>query len=188
MLREMRAEMDEAAGKLQFERAAALRDQIRAIEKLSDRGERSDQWQPETEIGYIDPVKGTLALQKALGMDRAAQLAVAAATDATRNRARRRRTDLVRRVVLDVGECDLAADFLHRAIGHVLHGLVALAGLVGSVFVWRWRTRVNDQTGAPHHRVLGSLGTLAVVLAIGYIALAEPFRFTSLPYLRLNLA
>jgi excinuclease ABC subunit C len=62
--------MDEAAGKLQFEKAAALRDQIKAIEKLSDRGERSDQWQPETEIGYIDPLKGTLALQKALGMDR----------------------------------------------------------------------------------------------------------------------
>ncbi|MCH8509298.1 MAG: excinuclease ABC subunit UvrC [Phycisphaerales bacterium] len=71
MLREMRAEMEEASEKLEFERAAALRDQIVAIEKLSERGHRSDRWQPETEIGYTDPIKGTQALQKALGMDRA---------------------------------------------------------------------------------------------------------------------
>lgn len=71
MLREMRAEMEAASAELAFERAAALRDQIIAIEKLSDRGSTSDNWQPETEIGYIDPEKGTAALQKALGMDRA---------------------------------------------------------------------------------------------------------------------
>jgi len=70
MLREMRTEMEDASKNLEFERAAGLRDQIRAIEKLSDRGSRSDQWQPETEIGYIDPKKGTAALQKALGMER----------------------------------------------------------------------------------------------------------------------
>lgn len=71
MLREMRGEMEEASKNLEFEKAAALRDQIVSIEKLSDRGSRSDQWQPETEIGYIDPKKGVLSLQKALGMDRA---------------------------------------------------------------------------------------------------------------------
>lgn len=71
MLREMRAEMDDASSRLEFERAGALRDQIAAIEKLSDRGARGDSWQPETEIGYADPAKGLAALQKALGIDRA---------------------------------------------------------------------------------------------------------------------
>lgn len=71
MLREMRTEMEEASKNLEFEKAAGLRDQIVSIEKLSDRGQRSDQWQPETEIGYIDAKKGVIALQKALGMDRA---------------------------------------------------------------------------------------------------------------------
>ncbi len=37
MLRELRQEMDAAAGELKFEKAAALRDQIRAIEKLDER-------------------------------------------------------------------------------------------------------------------------------------------------------
>lgn len=71
MLREMRAEMEGLSARLEFEKAGVLRDQIRAIEKLSDRGSVSDQWQPETEVGYIDPEQGLAALQKALGIDRA---------------------------------------------------------------------------------------------------------------------
>lgn len=70
MLRELRTEMEAFAEKLNFERAAQLRDQIRAIEKLSDRGTMGQQWQPEAEIGYIDPKAGLEALQKALGMER----------------------------------------------------------------------------------------------------------------------
>ncbi|MCA9288531.1 MAG: UvrB/UvrC motif-containing protein, partial [Phycisphaerales bacterium] len=69
VLREMRAEMEAAATALQFERAAALRDQIRAIEKLDERADRGAGWQPETELTYVDPVKGPAALQKALGLD-----------------------------------------------------------------------------------------------------------------------
>ncbi|MDQ7013074.1 MAG: excinuclease ABC subunit UvrC [Planctomycetota bacterium] len=69
VLREMREEMQDAAKDLNFERAAALRDQVRAIEKLDERSKRSELWQPETEIGYVDPAKGLRSLQKTLGLD-----------------------------------------------------------------------------------------------------------------------
>lgn len=69
MLREMRDEMAAAAADLRFERAAALRDQICAIEKLDERADRRDHWQPETEVGFIDPRRALRSLQKTLGMD-----------------------------------------------------------------------------------------------------------------------
>ncbi len=71
MLRDMRAEMDEASKSLEFERAATLRDQIRAIEKLDDRGKRAHRWQPETESLHFDARKGLRSLQKTLGLDSA---------------------------------------------------------------------------------------------------------------------
>ncbi len=69
MLREMRAEMEAAAAERQYEKAAALRDQIVAIEKLDERGARKDGWQPETESFYVDPKRGLRSLQKTLGLD-----------------------------------------------------------------------------------------------------------------------
>lgn len=69
MLREMRQEMEAAAEELNFERAAVVRDQISAIEKLDERGQRSEGWQPETEISIIDPEGGLASLQKILGME-----------------------------------------------------------------------------------------------------------------------
>ncbi|MGE3109952.1 MAG: UvrB/UvrC motif-containing protein [Phycisphaerales bacterium] len=68
-LREMRAEMDSASKSLNFEKAAVLRDQIRAIERLDERAKRSDQWQPETEVSVLDPKKGLRSLQRVLGID-----------------------------------------------------------------------------------------------------------------------
>jgi len=68
MLREMRQEMDKAAADLQFERAAVLRDQVRAIEKLDERASRRDRWQPEAEGIYLDPRKGLRSLRKVLGL------------------------------------------------------------------------------------------------------------------------
>jgi len=67
MLREMRAEMEAASASQEYERAACLRDQIQAIEKLEERGRRTQRWQPETESFYVDPRKGLRSLQKALG-------------------------------------------------------------------------------------------------------------------------
>lgn len=69
MLRDMRADMTRAAADLRFEKAASIRDQIRAIEKLDDRASRADGWQPETEITYADPAKALKSLQKSLGLD-----------------------------------------------------------------------------------------------------------------------
>jgi excinuclease ABC subunit C len=69
LLKELRDEMAQAAREMHFERAAGLRDQIRAIEKLDERASTSDGWQPETEIGYVDPAKGPRALAKVLGLD-----------------------------------------------------------------------------------------------------------------------
>ncbi|MFO0830020.1 MAG: excinuclease ABC subunit UvrC [Phycisphaerales bacterium] len=75
MLRELKDEMDVAAKTLKFETAAALRDQIKAIEKLDDREKRSGSveydWQPEVTIFAGDPAAGVRSLQRALGLDTA---------------------------------------------------------------------------------------------------------------------
>lgn len=69
MLREMRNEMKEASEAREYERAAVLRDQIKAIEKLDERGKRTDGWQPETESFYVAPEKGLQSLQRTLTLD-----------------------------------------------------------------------------------------------------------------------
>ncbi len=70
VLRELRQEMEAASKDLAYEKAAVLRDQIKAIEKLDDRGDRKDNWQPETESFYEDPRKGLESLQRTLGLDK----------------------------------------------------------------------------------------------------------------------
>ena len=69
MLREMRKEMQAASDELAFERAATLRDQIKAIEKLDERGTKKQGWQPESESLIADPRKGARSLQKTLGLE-----------------------------------------------------------------------------------------------------------------------
>jgi excinuclease ABC subunit C len=72
MLRELTEEMKAAADGLQFERAAALRDQIKAIERLDDRERRSGaayDWQPEVTIFSGDPSAGMRSLQRVLGLE-----------------------------------------------------------------------------------------------------------------------
>ena len=73
MLREMREEMAVASARLEFERAAVLRDQIKAIEKLDEREKRGDDaeydWQPEA-TGFVqDPEAGARSLARVLGAD-----------------------------------------------------------------------------------------------------------------------
>lgn len=70
MLREMEAEMDEASKALDFEQAAILRDQIKAIRKLDERSTRAEGWQPETESFLLDPAKSLRSLQRTLGLDK----------------------------------------------------------------------------------------------------------------------
>jgi len=69
MLREMRAEMQAASERMEYEKAAAIRDQIRAIEKLEERADRDDNWQPETENLILEPDKAVKSLQRTLGME-----------------------------------------------------------------------------------------------------------------------
>ena len=71
LLKELEGEMHGAAEARQYENAAKLRDQIKAIKRLDDRGDRRDEWQPETELSYVDPERGMRSLQKTLGLDKA---------------------------------------------------------------------------------------------------------------------
>ncbi|MEM9019574.1 MAG: excinuclease ABC subunit UvrC [Planctomycetota bacterium] len=70
LLRELDQEMQQASTDLAFEKAAVLRDQIKAIQKLDERGSQKDNWQPETESFYHDPKKGLESLRKTLGLDK----------------------------------------------------------------------------------------------------------------------
>jgi general L-amino acid transport system permease protein len=53
-------------------------------------------------------------------------------------------------------------------------GLFILAGLVVAAVVWRWRTRHNERTGEPHHRVLYSLAAVVGAGALGYLLTGTP--------------
>lgn len=64
LLEQMRTEMQQASEGLDFEEAAKLRDEIRMLESLDDRGELDTHVQPE--VFFIDPKKGLAGLRKVL--------------------------------------------------------------------------------------------------------------------------
>jgi excinuclease ABC subunit C len=66
LLREMTAEMHQASANLQFEKAAKIRDDMEALQKLELRGDVDKDVQPE--VFHIDPKKGIRGLQKVLGL------------------------------------------------------------------------------------------------------------------------
>ncbi|MFM7077795.1 MAG: excinuclease ABC subunit UvrC [Planctomycetaceae bacterium] len=66
LLEEMRAEMLAASGRLEFEKAARLRDEVRLLETLDQRGDLEEHVQPE--VFLVDPKKGLAGLQKVLGL------------------------------------------------------------------------------------------------------------------------
>ena len=70
MLRELRDDMQQASAAQNYERAASIRDQITAIEKLDDREksfrQTSSAWQPEVTVFATDPSKALASLQKLL--------------------------------------------------------------------------------------------------------------------------
>ena len=47
-----------------------------------------------------------------------------------------------------------------------------------SIFVWRWRTKLHEATGKPHHRILWSLGTLLVIGIGAFVAFGGPLRWS----------
>ena len=68
LLVEMRKEMLESSTKLEFERAARLRDEIRLLETLDQRGDLEEHVQPE--VFLVDPKKGLAGLEKVLGLSK----------------------------------------------------------------------------------------------------------------------
>jgi len=66
LLAEMYKDMLEASGRLEFERAARLRDEIRLLETLDQRGDLEENVQPE--VFLVDPKKGLAGLEKVLGL------------------------------------------------------------------------------------------------------------------------
>ena len=63
LLKELRDEMQTASQELKFERAARIRDEIKALENLSLRGDLEQDVQPE--VFFIDPKKGVEGLRRA---------------------------------------------------------------------------------------------------------------------------
>lgn len=64
LLKQMHNEMMEESKQLNFEKAAQLRDEIRMLETLDQRGDLDTHAQPE--VFYIDPKKGLAGLRKVL--------------------------------------------------------------------------------------------------------------------------
>ena len=67
LLKEMDEEMREASKALEFEKAARLRDEIKALETLNLRGDLAKHAQPE--VFYVDPRKGLKGLKQVLKLD-----------------------------------------------------------------------------------------------------------------------
>src|SRR5271165_1521662 len=67
LLKEMEDEMRESSKALQFEKAARLRDEIKALGSLNLRGNLADHAQPE--VFYVDPRKGLKGLKQILKLD-----------------------------------------------------------------------------------------------------------------------
>ncbi len=67
VLAEMEADMKEASHALQFEKAARLRDELKALKNINLRGDLDKHAQPE--VFYVDPRRGLKGLKKVLGLE-----------------------------------------------------------------------------------------------------------------------
>lgn len=54
-------------------------------------------------------------------------------------------------------------------------GIFVLVGVVAAILVWRWRTKVYDDTGQPHYRWLSAFGTWLVIAAAARFLLGDAF-------------
>jgi excinuclease ABC subunit C len=67
LLSEMQEDMQAAAKALQFEKAARLRDELKMLQRLEERGQIETHVQPE--VFYVDPKKGLAGLKKVLKLN-----------------------------------------------------------------------------------------------------------------------
>ena len=56
--------------------------------------------------------------------------------------------------------------------------LLVLAAAAIAAGVWVWRTRRNEATGEPHHRMLWSLGAFAALVVVCFVALGGPYSWS----------
>jgi excinuclease ABC subunit C len=68
VLRDLQKEMAEASARLDFEKAAKVRDELKALQSIGKRAAKGDAefWQPEAFVS--NPQEGVVALQKVLGL------------------------------------------------------------------------------------------------------------------------
>ncbi|MAB83504.1 MAG: excinuclease ABC subunit C [Phycisphaerae bacterium] len=73
VINELKSEMAEASEAREYERAASIRNQLDAIQRLSERETRrrgdGGAWQPEVTVFATDPSAALRSLQRALGLD-----------------------------------------------------------------------------------------------------------------------
>ncbi|MDP7029021.1 MAG: UvrB/UvrC motif-containing protein [Phycisphaerales bacterium] len=72
VIRDLKAQMEEAAAGRRYEQAAVLRDQLRAIERLGDRAATQAEakaWQPEVTVFATDPSAALRSLQRTLALE-----------------------------------------------------------------------------------------------------------------------
>ncbi len=72
VIRDLKSKMEEASAAQRYERAAVLRDQLRAIEHLDERASTQQEaraWQPELTTFVQEPEAALRSLQRALGLD-----------------------------------------------------------------------------------------------------------------------
>jgi len=72
ILKQLRRQMEGKARKLDYEQAARLRDEIKAVEKLSDRGEVDEHVQPE--LFQVDPAEGLDRLGQLLDLTKGVRI------------------------------------------------------------------------------------------------------------------
>ena len=54
-------------------------------------------------------------------------------------------------------------------------GIFVLVGLIAAIFVWRWRTKVYDETGQPPYRWLSAFGTFLFIAFAARLVLGDAF-------------
>lgn len=66
-----------------------------------------------------------------------------------------------------------ALPWVHLGPDWGVWGRFLLAGLAAAAGAWWWRTRLNERTGRPHHRVWWSLTVFVLVAGAGYLVLPQ---------------
>lgn len=60
----------------------------------------------------------------------------------------------------------------------VVFYVVVAVGVIAGLFAWRWRTKVFETTGAPHHRVLWFIGIVALAVLTAYLVSGQPLEMS----------